>query len=715
LLESARRTPVGRSPIVDRIADCDLVSFDVFDTLIFRAVARPIDAFELVKLRLLESETALFSPLIVDCFPANRVRAESLARDRMMLSSGQGEVTLDEIYATFAQLTGAAPDVIAELRRTELEVERKLVYPNPAAKELFEAVRVEGKRIVLCSDMYLPSDAVRELLARCGYFGYEKLYVSGEERRSKHRGTMFAHAARTHGVPLDRMLHIGDDEHSDVAIPGGAGCSTLHFSRERFARPAPAAWMDAENATIIRSIIQGLQEKRSQVDASASSEPWWDLGYRVFGPLLVGFMLWLKRIVAQNPPDKLIFIARDAHFLRAHMRRFLSELEPPIDMEYAYVSRGSLLLPSLTDFPLQRLKHLVSGKSSRSVGEHLRRLGLEPNVLTGVIRSVGYDSADDVVANGDPRMELLLGKLQHEILTESARLRPLAKSYLEGLVGDATQIVLVDVGWVGNTQSAFVHLLEPGRPQLQIRGCYVGTFDNARDNVYPGHPMHGWLTGGSDSPVAERKFWWAGGVELLEFAMTAPHPTTLGYASDENGVVTPTFEANSTDMAMCRLAQRLQLGAGEFVHDFRSVFGDIPAAGLDGKAWAGEYFRLVTAPTPEEAALLGDVTHSDAAGETSRRLPLAPLISDPDAAFETAHRSFWKAGFLVRNGLLDLSRDDRFCEEIYVALHPDVKAAVESGAFSSGHEHWIKFGRDEGRCASWSGWIREHCILGEEA
>jgi hypothetical protein len=97
MLESARRTPVGRSPIVDRIADCDLISFDVFDTLIFRAVARPIDAFELVKLRLLESETALFSPLIVDCFPANRVRAESLARDRMTLSSGRGEVTLDEI------------------------------------------------------------------------------------------------------------------------------------------------------------------------------------------------------------------------------------------------------------------------------------------------------------------------------------------------------------------------------------------------------------------------------------------------------------------------------------------------------------------------------------------------------------------------------------------------------------------------------------------
>ena len=40
---------------------------------------------------------------------------------------------------------------------------------------------------------------------------------------------------------------------------------------------------------------------------------------------------------------------------------------------------------------------------------------------------------------------------------------------------------------------------------------------------------------------------------------------------------------------------------------------------------------------------------------------------------------------------------DGFDENRYLAYHPDVRAAVQSGVFSSGFEHFLKYGLAEGR------------------
>ena len=55
----------------------------------------------------------------------------------------------------------------------------------------------------------------------------------------------------------------------------------------------------------------------------------------------------------------------------------------------------------------------------------------------------------------------------------------------------------------------------------------------------------------------------------------------------------------------------------------------------------------------EEADLLGDLTHSDALGDTTLRLPLAPKIGrgHPIKSIKASEQSYWKAGFKVRNGL----------------------------------------------------------------
>ncbi|MDB5071026.1 MAG: hypothetical protein JWM87_2137 [Candidatus Eremiobacteraeota bacterium] len=691
----------------ERIAAHDVVSFDVFDTLILRAIAAPADAFNVVKLRLLATDAALHHPHVIDAFPDLRVRAERFARDaKERGGEAHREVTLDDIYDALASLAGADAALVELLKRTELAVERDLVYPNPVAKRLYDLARAERKTIVLCSDMYLPASEVTTLLRRCGYDGYDALYVSCEHARSKHAGTMFPYVAGRHGVATAGVLHIGDNAYGDCEMARQAGCTAVHLPPPAAGQRARMPWRGEQQfySDTVGAIVEGIVRKRERDPAHTTADAWERLGFRVFGPLLTGFLLWLAANVRERRPDKLLFLARDAHFVRRQLGRFLGVLPDELDNEYVYVSRGSLLMPSLTDFPLPRLAHLFSGKRKSSVAAHLRRLGLEPELYVNVARSADFDDLDELVPNGDPRMRALLGKLHHELLRASAKRRPLARRYLAQSIGDAKRVMLVDIGWVGNIQASMVRLLGPEHAGVQIDGYYVGVFRNAAENQSAGHSMQGWLTHRDDAPDFEQLLWWSGGVEILEFAMTAPHGTTLGYEEGPGGDVVPIVEASEVENGIARFAQRLQKGAGDFIDEFVSAYGSIPPEALNSRAWAADFVRLVTDPAPDEAVLLGDLTHGDVAGDTSIRLPFAPDASEFGAGLDTLAACYWKAGFIVRNGLDD---DERFSEAVYLAIYPDIQAAVEDGRVSSAHEHWMRNGRFEERIGSWAAWMRK--------
>ena len=220
----------------------------------------------------------------------------------------------------------------------------------------------------------------------------------------------------------------------------------------------------------------------------------------------------------------------------------------------------------------------------------------------------------------------------------------------------------------------------------------------------PGHAMHGWLTRRGDPPDVERDMWWRGGVELLEFAMRAPHGTTLGYQRGAGGDVEAVPGGERRGGARShRCRARLQAGATLFIESFLASYGTVPAEGLDSRAWGAPFHRLVTAPTAAEAGLLGDVSHSDKAGASAARLPLAPRIEDPADLLAAMKRCFWPAGFRARNGSAD---DDTFNETLYLAENPDVAAAVAAGVFPDGRAHWSSFGRSEDRVSSWQSWTR---------
>jgi hypothetical protein len=111
------------------------------------------------------------------------------------------------------------------------------------------------------------------------------------------------------------------------------------------------------------------------------------------------------------------------------------------------------------------------------------------------------------------------------------------------------------------------------------------------------------------------------------------------------------LESSDADSVVQAHSALIQKGAERFLEEYFALYSDFPPSALTSRVWANEFYRLVTAPTRAEADLLGELTHCDAAGNTKRRLPLAPQVSTnvPDELAVALERSFWKAGFRIRN------------------------------------------------------------------
>lgn len=181
----------------------DLVTFDVFDTAIVRALAAPVDLFE-------------FLGHPAADFKRARIDAERRAV-QAALASGLDEVTIGEIHelARWPQssVSGASPGV--DLVADEIVLEHRFCRAHPPAFELFNELVGLGRPPVFISDTYFDQEEIVALLEVCGFSGWADVIVSSAHRRTKRSGELFDVAASRLGKP-SRWFHLGDTLTPDV-------------------------------------------------------------------------------------------------------------------------------------------------------------------------------------------------------------------------------------------------------------------------------------------------------------------------------------------------------------------------------------------------------------------------------------------------------------------------------------------------------------------
>lgn len=324
-----------REALLEKIRAADVVSFDVFDTLLMRRCLEPTDVFALIER---EAKRRGLLPQDVP-FAKQRILAE-----RALYPS---QPTLADIYARLMRDTGLAEDTAKELRALELAEEEHQLVPRTAMLDLLHEAQAMGKTVCVTSDMYLGGQTIGRLLLMQGITGLDHVFVSSDVGVSKCDG-LFDLVQQTY--PHKHILHIGDNATSDIHAAMASGCDAwlVPSARQMLTESACAA---------LNEHAQGLPERiiLGQFLARELNDPFlfeatqgrlrladaYALGRDYAGPMVAGFVQWLIERCRADGIEMLLLGARDGWLIREILDDAARTIDLPFRYRYIYVSRAA--------------------------------------------------------------------------------------------------------------------------------------------------------------------------------------------------------------------------------------------------------------------------------------------------------------------------------------------------------------------------------------
>ena len=498
--------------------DFDLLSLDVFDTLVWRRVPQPADLFFLLADEV-RASGGLFDSSSRESFVRERVRAEQRARRR----TPAGEITLADIYAEVPRgyFNGVSP---AEVAALEFEVEQRLVVVAPAMRDLLSRARARGLRTALVSDTYLRSGQIRALTG----VDVDFIVVSCEHGRSKPGGLHQVLLGQS-GVPAARILHVGDSRFADLDGPASLGLA--RFWLPRF----PEAYDDLAGAELPSDLSQraayllsddaGLTALRGRVMFMASSEyERWGAG--VVGPVISGFCEWVAERCGELGLTEVLCLMREGRILK----QVLDAQAPGLRTREFFVSRYVVLKAAIFEGSETELERFVQRPSKQRCSELLDQLGLDPADLPWV----------DVRASLTPEQTMALVRsvardpsARGKVVRASATARRNLLAHVAAVLGPGRQrrVAVVDLGYHGTIQGALQRIFDHEGTGITTHGLYLITGDKVHTAQASGAAVEGWLAG-NGQPVAVAHTY-VRSPEIVEQSLMADCGTTLGH--DEQG------------------------------------------------------------------------------------------------------------------------------------------------------------------------------------
>lgn len=286
----------------------DIVSFDIFDTILMRQILKPVDLF-LIMDGLIEIPGRRF------VFSEERIRAE-----RESLSGGYPDI--DTIYSRMQYHTQTDDKQIREWMELEFQLEKKVSLARNHMKEVYFYALSRGKKVYFVSDMYLKKEQLAELLEQQGIEQYEDILVSGQYGVMK-TGGLFDVLRKKIGVQT--CIHIGDNEEADIAAAKRYGLSAFKIeSACQMMKNSSYQELEQYTDTLGRRNAVGMLIARIFNDPfklhGTKGIPRimedTDVGYAFVAPIITSYMDVLIKKAAKMHFDGILFQARDGYLLK---------------------------------------------------------------------------------------------------------------------------------------------------------------------------------------------------------------------------------------------------------------------------------------------------------------------------------------------------------------------------------------------------------------
>ena len=310
------------------LSSFDVISFDVFDTLLVRPLMNPQDVWRIIE----EEEGARGFAL---------ARRKADAKTYAAASRRGGEHTLEEVYGLMGERWVA-------FKEKELAYERRLLVGNPEMIEVWNRAGALGKKRIIISDMYVDEDWLKKTLRDNGVDGWDGFYLSSKLQKRKATGELYKVVMRDFGAyPTSvgdartvRVLHLGDNRWSDVIKAEESGFVAMRCPRVSdrmledfpFLRDSLKRGSSLERSRIVGALAIGWNKYKYE---HPNVSFWNKIGFILGGLLGYSYVRWIIGRCKELGIDHLMFVGRDGYIWQKIARSICSEIKT----DYFYAPR----------------------------------------------------------------------------------------------------------------------------------------------------------------------------------------------------------------------------------------------------------------------------------------------------------------------------------------------------------------------------------------
>ncbi len=667
-----------------------VLSLDVFDTLIWRKVAEPVDAFFLVGERLRGEQLSVDH---VD--PAVFLRLRTAAESRARAGAGGAEVTLAEIYAELPDWVLAAGAAREQLAAVELEVERSLILPDLDVLALVHAAKAQGKRVVAVSDTYLSGDELRLILSPTYSDAgeIERIFTSSDHQEGK-AGGLFKIVLKDLRVEPEAVLHVGDHPQSDVAAPRRLGIRTVLFER----RPERLAHSLARERRYVTAPIVpgqgdfGLTAARSKVlhrqeprELPEDLRGFWEYGAASLGPAFTGFAEWVVERAQERTADRVFCLMREGELLSRLVNVASSYMGADVSAEPIWLSRHLCSRAAIQDCTPAELAGLLRRRQRPTVRELCRTLEVDVELVPALRTRAELRLTDQRLAEDVLRTLAYEPELRIQILASAHALRARLVEYVRSRIGpDERRILVVDLGWGATIQSLLARVLHAAEIEIDTVGLYLITQGFVAERMLDGFETEGFLARLGTPAAATHAI--LRSPEILEQVCMPDFGPQRGLTADLQPILGEAVDAHTVQADQ---RHAIQQGIAAFQREWGRYRADqrerVPALSQGAQELLlASLARALVAPTQSEARMLAGWLHDENFGSAAVESIVSPHAARAARYFDAATlldvpmtELYWLYGFAAL-------QDDALAEATEAAAMGLVAAGATSSVVETG-------------------------------
>ena len=595
----------------------ELISFDIFDTLLLRAVAKPIDIFEI----LWEKSEILH---LIDISPKEfvkvRVEMERNARNKKK----SREVNLREIYAEM-------PDYIVEdkikLLQMEIEIEKQYCYRNDSIYDLAIQLKNDGKILVLLSDMYLSACELNTILEYNDIDTtiFSNIIVSNEKDCTKQTGMLYEELFKLYPtIPKENIHHIGDNKNGDYNQAINRGICAVHYD----AIPDKLRSIyDYEKIrhNIPQKEILSLRKVTvyDHMDEMVSNEEKlaYEIGASIVGPFLTMYVDHICERLQKLKINAIYPLMREGYILGKLIENEVNYRNIHILVKPIYVSRKVTYIPSIEVLDREEIENMI-GARNLTIKESIELMGLSVNNFIDLkeYENLKWKETHKVKVENKILKEILINKFlepENKSKMESyiKEQRSLLIDYLKQEMNSFCNVATVDVGFFGRIQLWLEKALDLSKIEHSMKHFLaVGVTGDKIFNNMNIEGYYGTITENGDLIATIHRT-----TDIIEKFISVTEGSTIGYQRNDNKIQPIKSEPVANDA----ITQASFRGILDFQKAFHSFKDKKPLLASRVEKNRRETLmimhRLIDMPRLIEAELVADLEADTNFGTSYRR------------------------------------------------------------------------------------------------